>query len=204
MSKTWTITDRDTLAADNWAPFIDDDHVALTIDLEERTLTLEGRLPTNTTGTTASEWHNVTPVIRLTTTLLGSGYVTFLESDDTRALLARIAAGHTIDYANGTWRGHYTDDAEEAHYELQALADEWGRHPAVSAWEAREWLNADSGWLEAPTADTTDEELETLADTLIADARADSVHLNRHDLCTTLLSIRDDARTALAASEGQP
>lgn len=187
----WKIRNYEELINDNWAPFIEDDHVTMTIRPEERTLGFGGRMSRDITGTTFEEWHGVVPTVTLGTGDFASSYLAFAKNDTVLALLERIAAGYSSVWVDGHFEGRMSDDAIDAHWALQDYADEWSAEPTVYYWQADDWLQNERGLV---SATATDAEVSALAERIISDARNERVHLSERDLVTYLTSLREQAK----------
>ncbi len=103
----------------------------------------------------------------------GKALKAFLESDEAIKLLERVYNGHETEWDGHNWVGKLDEDAEEAQAEFETLLDEL---PTVSVLGAGEYLY-DAKREIGITANTTDEELQEMADTLESDAEADDILL---------------------------
>lgn len=92
----------------------------------------------------------------------GDALADYLESDEARALLERIHAGHDIEWDGNNNVGKLSDDAARAEIDfeaaLQALGEDDSNMGAV--WEVGEWLENDSLYSFWPEGKTLSEAVE--------------------------------------------
>jgi hypothetical protein len=84
------------------------------------------------------------------------------EFDD---LFDRIRAGYTCDWDGSNWVGTLNPDAEDAYFEIESLLDQFVDYN-LGVWWADEWLEGVPDEELGINAETTDEELEKLAEEL--------------------------------------
>lgn len=101
-------------------------------------------------------------------------------ADQVRDLVARVHAGHDTEWDGSNMVGTLTEDAQKASDEVSDLfadmeyAESWTRTDAY-AWDAWEWVYDVRS--EGVTAETTDEELEEMAENDASAAKYDGVYL---------------------------
>ncbi len=98
----------------------------------------------------------------------------YLEGDDAQALLERVCAGHSIEWNGNNMVGKMNKDAQSAWAEVLRDIDDLPRSE-WHTWEVGEWLdNSTLSDLEIAQG-MTDEEIETAAQNIIAQAKYDKV-----------------------------
>lgn len=87
-------------------------------------------------------WHRRTLRWRIDAAANGDSLADFLESDEARALLERIHAGHEVDWDGNNHSGSLDDDAQAASDELDSILEEdWQRpYDTTEVWDAANWL----------------------------------------------------------------
>lgn len=150
-------------------------------------------------GAPMSVWHNRTLRWSIPNTLTGAALADFLGREDVQALLERIHAGHSVDWDGRNQVGRLTDDARNASYDLEGLCETtWDPDEHARIWPCAEFLpdlrplNAAgnvTGWRDGDavglrinsettlSADATDEEIATLAESLEAEAKDNGIIL---------------------------
>jgi hypothetical protein len=94
-------------------------------------------------------------------------------------LAARVAAGRTIGWDGSNMRGTLDEDAAQAEDEIELIfdaleADDW-QSDDLTVWDAEEWIQLAVS--EGLTAETTDEEIEAIAEADAEQAKKDGVLL---------------------------
>jgi hypothetical protein len=130
------------------------------------------------TGMPAGVWHGLTLRWQLPA----------LTADAANALMGDIAdaAGRVCDGFERAWDGHnfvgrYDEDAREAQDEISRAIERrepWDPRDVIEPWDAADWLGALGGLARQGeelgiAADTTDDELNTIADRVEEEAAAD-------------------------------
>ena len=114
--------------------------------------------------------------------------------DEIAPLSQTLVDGYSVEWDGNNHSGrHVTDESREAADEIERLcAESGGEDREVQAWDAGDWLQ---GGEPIVTADTTDEQLVTLAETLRDDAHEHGTHV-LFGLDDYLSDLRDAARDA--------
>lgn len=114
-------------------------------------------------------------------------------------LAERVVAGYSCEWDGHNNIGRYSDDAMSARDEIDDLRHKYDSDDtaALVVWEAADWYDA-MGAAEVVrelgiTADTTDEQIEALAESELAKARADDVD-DVEGLERYLTRLRDELR----------
>jgi hypothetical protein len=151
-------------------------------------------------GTPMDVWHGLRHVW---SNRLSQGSLVVADVDGIHALaerlrpyLARVAAGHSVEWDGSNHVGRLTDDAREA---SETIADilcgagwEW-TDGSVTVWHAGEWLSGASLGDFGLATDSTDGDIEAAAKVAEARACADSARLFG-DVAAALREMRDEAR----------
>jgi hypothetical protein len=128
----------------------------------------------------------------------------FLRSDEGRALLERVALGHSIEWNSNNHVGMMTDGASDALDALrEGLECRTLDSECAGVWDASDWfpngVQHGDGYVEMIgdestriTAATTDAQLQTIADALDAEAAAELVSVR--GTYNYLSGLRDDLR----------
>lgn len=102
----------------------------------------------------------------------GDHLAELLESDEVRALLERVHAGHSVEWNGSNYVGRLTDDARDASDELERIfEDETHTVDSGGVWEASQWINP----LSADDILTQGESLDDAAERLVEEAESDRV-----------------------------
>jgi hypothetical protein len=99
--------------------------------------------------------------------------------DTIRPQAKRIVEGYESEWNGNNHVGTFTEDAETAMSEIEEMCERThNNHPEpIVSWEAQEWLYHSSNEELKITADTTDSELDEIADKIRDDARNEDVDL---------------------------
>lgn len=102
----------------------------------------------------------------------GDHLAELLESDEVRALLERVHAGHSVEWNGSNYVGRLTDDARAASDELERIfEDETHNGDSGGVWEASEWIAPAS----ADDILKEGESLDDAAERLVEEAESDRV-----------------------------
>jgi hypothetical protein len=156
------------------------------------------------TGMPASVWHNLALRWRLPA----------LTADAANALMGDLAdaAARVCDGFERAWDGHnfvgrYDAEAREAQDEISRAIERkpWGERDVIEPWDAADWLGALGGLARQGeelgiTADTTDDELGTIAARLEEDAALDGQRVR--DVIEHLRRIARQLRDEREEAEG--
>jgi hypothetical protein len=115
-------------------------------------------------------WHGRTLRFSVSPNVVGKRLLKYLEGDG-RPLLARIHAGHEVEWDGSNQRGRLSEDAEEASAQLEADLAEIDEVPV---WPVDEWLFGAQSLADAWSR----EPLEELARSLEEQARRDGLQLD--------------------------
>jgi hypothetical protein len=100
----------------------------------------------------------------------GDGLIDFLQSDEIRGLLARIHAGHSIDWDGNNMTGRLTEDAIDAEEELTRILDE--DEGDIEVWGGYDYLFSN---LSFRNVWSSDEDLEEVAENWFAGAEDNNI-----------------------------
>lgn len=102
----------------------------------------------------------------------GDHLAELLESDEVRALLERVHAGHSVEWDGSNYVGRLTDDARDASDELERIfEDETHTVDSGGVWEASQWIAPAS----ADDILKQGESLDDAAERLVEEAESDRV-----------------------------
>lgn len=92
-------------------------------------------------GIPMSVWHNRTPRWYVNSAANGDSLAEWLESDEMRALLARVHAGHSVEWDGNNHVGRLDEDAEAARDEITAMLDGYNQpYDVMEVWDAYDWV----------------------------------------------------------------
>lgn len=163
-------------------------YTELWLDPQERIATVDQEYRTG--ATTFAIWHSCELTFRINGHPKADGMKEYLESDEVQSLLNTICDGHSIEWDGNNHVGHFTEDALNAKEKLERDLAEYYDSDGWNFWDVDNWLQYGVDEL---TADTTDEEIKALAETIESDAKCDSVILNG-DIVEHLTDRRDEMR----------
>lgn len=101
-----------------------------------------------------------------------SDLVELIATDEAQALIQRVIDGFTTNWDGNNMHGRYNEDAQAAAKELEDLIDDLDRESYVT-WDADDWLQGVGSKEYGITAETTDEQLASIAETIVQDAYTD-------------------------------
>ncbi len=99
-----------------------------------------------------SVWHHRTLRWSVPADVRGAALADLLESAEVRTLLARIHAGHAVEWDGSNHAGLLSEDAHEASEALQALLDAELEDERAPVWQVGDWLPDSLGtyWTDEP------------------------------------------------------
>jgi hypothetical protein len=149
----------------------------LWIDPREHTCGIRQDWPGDN-STPAEEWHGLIVTSRLSpedAELDPKAIREYIEGEAGQELLARICAGHAIEWNGSNHVGSMTDDASAA---LDEIVDELSTMTSGrESWFCGDWFGQCTAAEIGITDETTDEKIAEIAKAYAADAEAQNIHL---------------------------